>query len=105
MIPEYVEENSGREKVDLFTYSRVAAAPTTVEYQIDCLTSGAAIRAAASLTPGTSVYILITPADTTLQSQDNSMELREITVTADLGLDTQFRRTYQYKVVNKAAVT
>jgi len=105
MIPEYIEENSGREKVEFFTYNRVAAAPTTLEYEIHCRTNGTEVRAAESLTPGTSVYINITPDDTTLISQDNATELREITITADKGLATQFRRTYQYQVVNKSAIT
>jgi len=105
MIPNYIEGNSGREKVDLFTFGRVAATPTTLEYRIDCLKTNVAIRAATSLTPGDTVYINITPDDTTLQSQDNTEELREVTITADKGLDTQFRKTYQYLVVNKAAVT
>ena len=103
--PNVIEENSGRLKVIPYTFNHVAAVPTTLEYQIDCKSSGTLIRAATALTPGLTVYVPIAPDDTTLTTQTKNSELREVTITADKDLDTQFRKTHQYLVVNKAAVT
>lgn len=79
--------------------------PTTLDYQIDCLTTGAAIRASASITPASSGDIDILPADTTLQSQDNATELRVVTVTQDAGLDSQRIQQFRYEVKNLRVTT
>ena len=106
MIPVYEEESSGREKVHFYTYDKVASAPGTAKYKIDCETSGAAIRAWTTISsPDTTNNIDLTPGDTTLQSQDNLEEQRLITVLADEGTDTQRYGYHRYIVRNRQPVT
>jgi len=80
--------------------------PASVHYQIDCVTTGAAIRAETALAGLASSMVLpILPVDTTLQSQDNESELRAITFTMNQGLDTQFIEVFRYEAINRRAIT
>ena len=83
----------------------VAALPASMVYQIDCVTTGTAIKAETALTPGTSVEIEIDAADNAIISQTNAVERRQVTVTAGYGINDQVIEVYEYRVINLNAVT
>ena len=106
IAPNHINEKSaGVIAFELYDSDNLAWIPTTLEYQIDDITTGAAIKTATSLTPASSGEIDLVPADTTLQSQDNAVEYRRVTVTADSGLDTQQIEKISFDVFNLRAVT
>ena len=79
--------------------------PSTLVYQIDCITTGTPMLAETSLTPGTSVEITITPTQNAINDQSNSNEGRKVTVTAGYGANDQVIEVFNYRVKNLYAVT
>lgn len=81
-----------------------AALPVAVSYRIDCLSSGAAVKAATSVTPATSVEI-------TLSATDNAIlaglpaERRRVTVEATYAGSEAVRDQYDYDLRNLGFVT
>lgn len=105
-IPHFNEQTAAWIPFTCRDKDRVIETPSSLAYQVDCLTTGVAIRASTAITPAVSSgEIALTPADTALQSQDNTEELRLITMTADAGSDTQHIETFRYLVKNLKAVT
>lgn len=80
----------------------VQAFPTAVECRIDCITSGAAIRALAPVTPASSVTTIeISATENAIQDDANRRERRRVTVIAEYGTPTdQSVSQYDYAVVN-----
>jgi hypothetical protein len=68
-------------------------APTTIEYRIDCLTTGQEIEDWTTLTPGTSVSIALASDYSAIISRCNEYERKQLTVMADRGLP--FQRSQQ----------
>lgn len=60
--------------------SGVAATPDSMSYRIDCETTGTAIKAETSLTPGTSVAVTVTPTENRIITSSNVEEIRCLTV-------------------------
>ena len=85
--------------------TRTGALPTSMTYRIDCVTTGAEIRADTAITPAISGEVVLTPADTTLESQDNPVELRRVTITSVFGVDDQHHEVLHYEVRNLGAIT
>lgn len=84
--------------------NRVAAVPTTVEYRVDCLTTGGEVRDWTAVTPAAqAVTIILTADDTAILNDDNLSEHRRVTVTANRGLATTKTQIYQFWVQNLAA--
>lgn len=104
-IPQYNESTVAYVDFEVYNKDEELTAPTTLAYQIDCATTGAAIRASTALTPASTGTITLTPTDTALQSQNNATELRVLTLTANAGLDSQHIEIFQYEVLNLKAVT
>lgn len=105
-VPSINEESAGVFEFECYDKDNVLDVPTNIYYQIDCLTSGAAIRAQTEVTPAASSgSIDLLPADTTLQSQDNETELKLLTIVFDLNLDSQFYKTFLFEVINLKAIT
>lgn len=103
--PSYNEQTSAWVNFAYYDRDGAESVPATLSYRIDCLTTDTQIRADTAITPAVQTGdIHILPADTTLIHQAHAVELREITVTADAGLDTQFIEAFQYNVVNLSAV-
>ena len=64
------------------------ASPDSMVYQIDCLTSGVAIKAPVTVTfPGTSPEVKVDSIDNAIQVPTNQREYRRMTVTAIFGGD------------------
>lgn len=81
------------------------AAPSSVSYRIDCLTTGAAVRASTPVTPAASqVEITLDATDNAMQSTGNLTERRRVTVTASYGVGDQVQEQYDYLVKNLSEV-
>lgn len=61
------------------------AAPTSLSYRIDCMATGQVVRADTSLTPATSVEIVLTPAEMAILAAGNTHETKRVTVKAGYG--------------------
>lgn len=77
-----------------------ASTPTTVHYRIDCLTTGTEIADWTSVSASSSVSISITGTHNAIQSDENDVEVKQLTVSADKDLSTQVRQTVRWKVSN-----
>lgn len=105
-VPSITEKSSGSFEFECYDKDNVLEVPTNIYYQIDCITTGAAIRAQTEVTPAVSSgSIDLLPADTTLQSQDNETELKLLTLVFDLNLDSQFHKTFLFEVINLKVIT
>ena len=98
--PSYPERSSFTATAYFRDSSDAADTPTTVDYRIDCLTTGTSIAGWTSLTPGTSNAISVTPTNNRIIDNGNKWERRQIVVSSDRGLTTETRDTVQYKVRN-----
>lgn len=97
--PEVVE-GSGFTFTAYFRDGTSASTPTNAKYRIDCLTSGKEILDWTSMTPASSINTQVTGTQNAIQSENNSYEIKQITVTEDADLSTQTRNTAYYKVKN-----
>lgn len=61
------------------------AAPASVTYRVDCLTTGQNVRPWSAVTPGASVEIVLDADDNALRVASNERELRRVTVVASYG--------------------
>jgi len=101
MIRQSVNEGSTAYlEVDFLDKDDAAATPSAVTYRIDCLTTGAAVRASTSLTAGSSIEITMTPADNAIQDQANDYERRLVTVEATYGASDSVNSEHEYVVRN-----
>ena len=82
----------------------VSAAPSTLNYSLHCLTTGAVLRNAVTLTPGASVEIVLTPVDNAMQIAANLRETRRITIKAGYGASDAVNDQYDYEVANLSQV-
>lgn len=77
------------------------AIPSTVSYTVVNLTSGATIRASTSVTPSSSVEIVLTAAlDTASPAADIQYDLRRVIVTGTYSGTSQVVDYYNYQVIN-----
>ena len=76
------------------------AAPTTVQYRIDCLETRYPVRDWTSVTAASSVSIAVASADNAIIDNAHQREKRMLTVMADSGLSTQSQATYEWNVIN-----
>lgn len=72
--------------------------PTNVRYRLDgeC----GEILGWTTATPGTSVTLTLTSAQTAIENDTRSIEPKVLSVAADYGLSTQFIETYRFEVRN-----
>ena len=99
------EKSTSYITVEPFDKDGVAATPSTLVYQIDCITTSVNIKAETALTPGDSVEITIPPSENAIVDQANPYETREVTVTAGYGVDDQVIEVLQYRLMNLSAIT
>ena len=79
----------------------VLAAPTSIEYRIDCITTGTAIKEATPVSPpASSVEIEIDSTENAIQDQDNNSERRLVTVTGTYGTEDKIVEEHEYDVIN-----
>lgn len=81
-----------------------AQQPTAASYRIDDVATGTEIRGDTALTPGTSIEIILTPADNAIVSPRLPVERHVVTVTGTYGASDAVRSQYAYEVVNLQAV-
>lgn len=83
----------------------VDAIPTSAQYRIDCLTTGAAVRALTVLTPAASIEIKLTPDDVSIEDVANTNEIKRVTLLAIYGDDSdQIPEQYDYRVINMSYI-
>ena len=88
--------------------TRLAATPTTVEWGLRDPDCPREIQPLTSVTPGTSVTLVTTGTQNTLQTNVTPRRVpsvrREVTVVVDRGLSGQYVATYTYTVTNVGAI-
>ncbi len=80
--------------------SKAATAPTTVHYQVDCLTTHTPLMTLTSVTAAASVSITITAAMNAILSEGSRMETKQLIVIADKELSTRAVGKVTWKVRN-----
>lgn len=94
------EGTSKKLRLDLTDEDGAPAAPSTLTYRVDCLTTGTAIRATTALSPAASVDIGLTPDDSAIVDDSNRMERRRVTVVAGYAADDDVTAEYDFNVKN-----
>lgn len=74
--------------------------PASVQYRIDCETTGQVVRDWTTVPPGPSVEIVLTPTDNAMQDATNESERRTVTVVATYGAADSVRDRSEYYVRN-----
>lgn len=82
----------------------VAAAPSSVSYRIDCLTTGTAILGDTSVSASATVSITVTAAQNAILGS-RSMERRRVTITGTYAGSEAVREQFDYQVRNLSAVS
>ena len=98
--PSYKEKSSFALTVYFRDSADAAEAPTTVDYRIDDIDRRESITGWTSVTPGVSVSITVTANENRMLNHSFLREKRQITVSADKGLDGETRDTIQWYVEN-----
>lgn len=80
------------------------AAPLSVSYRIDCMTTGSVIRAPLALLPAANITLLLTAADNAIIDQRNVRELRRVTVQALYASGEAVNAELDYLVRNLSGV-
>ena len=80
--------------------TKVALAPTTVHYRIDCLKTRKEIVDWTSVTTGANVDIVLTATHNQILEEQSRLERKQLTVQADQGLSTQVNGVVVYKIRN-----
>ena len=104
LVRDRVQERSGFTVNPYFwddtTLPWTANTPTTVDYRLDCLATGANLIGWTTVTPGTTVAIAIPSANNAIQSDLNPYEMKQLTVRINANLTTQYQTAMQYQVDN-----
>lgn len=97
------EGTTGYLTVSFYDKTGALAAPSTVSYRIDCLSSGTEIVDDTSVSPASSVEIQLTAANNAIVS-GLPRERRRVTVTGTYSGDQAVTHQYDYEVRNLSAV-
>ena len=81
-----------------------AQAPASVQYRIDCLTTGTAVKALTGLTPGATIEIVLSADDNDIITESNTREARRVTVIAVHGAGDEVTGAFDYAVKNLTGV-
>lgn len=99
-MTEVFERTSAYLTVTFRDKTGAAVSPSSVNYRIDCLTTGAAVRGLTGITPGASVEITLDADDNAVQVAANVREIRRVTVSATYGAGDEVNAQYDYEIVN-----
>ena len=80
--------------------SNAADTPATVHYRIDDITTTTKITDWTTVTPGTSVAIVVKSNENRIVNQGDQRERRQITVSSDKGTTTETRDTKEWFIEN-----
>ncbi len=75
-------------------------APSSVQYRIDCKTSGLVVRGWTAAPAGPSLEVVLSPDDNAMQDPANGSERRLVTVVATYGAGDEVRDACEYYVRN-----
>lgn len=98
------EGSTGYLSVAFYDKANLPALPSSISYTVRCLTTGTVLRAPTSLTPATSIEILLSPSDNAIQQAGNPYETRLVTVSASYGASDAINDDYTYQVRNLVGV-
>jgi hypothetical protein len=90
--------------VSFYDRTGVLAAPTTLTYQIYCLTTDTVVRVATALGIDTQIDIPLTAEDNAIINQANGSEIKRVTLIAVYGAGDEIKAQYDYVVNNLSAV-
>lgn len=97
------EGTTGYLTVQFFDKAGSLAAPSSVSYRIDCLTTGTVVVDDTSVTAGTSVEIQLTAANNAILG-GRARERRRVTVTGTYAGSQAVTHQYDYEIANLSAV-
>lgn len=88
IMPQHMAGSTGYLRVDFVDRNDAPAAPSSATYSITDVDTGAEIKAATAIpAPGTSVELVITPAETAIHTQGRAIERRLVRVVGTYGVD------------------
>ena len=93
-------ESTGYLTFSLFDKDDVLAVPTLLSYAVHEAEDGTVIRANTTLTPASSVEILLNAADNAILDATKDYEKHRVTVNAKYGADDELHDDYICKVSN-----
>lgn len=79
-----------------------AAVPSTIQYRVDCLTTGTAVRAWTYASTASIVEIQLDSSDTAIQNDAFKYETKRVTVKANYGGNDDATEEYDFLVKNLA---
>jgi len=74
--------------------------PTSISYNIYCLTTGTEIKDATAISPANTVEITLSSIDNAIIVQTNRLEMKLVTITATFGVQDLSVEEYRYFVKN-----
>lgn len=77
-----------------------ANTPTTVDYRLDCLSTGANLIGWTTVTPAASVSITVPANSNAIQNDYNQYERKQLTVRMNGGLTNAYQTPFTYDVQN-----
>lgn len=98
------EETSVVLTIRFYDRGGVAVVPLSAIYQVDCPTTGTAVRAETALLPAAQIALTLTAADNAIVDQGNVRELRRVTIEAVLPGGDTVNAQYDYLVRNLSGV-
>ena len=99
-MKEFTERTAGTLTVSFKDVAGALAAPTSVTYQIDCVTTGQSVRASTAATAGATSVIAISSSDTAILNSGNQSEIKKVTVNATYGVGDEIHQEFHYSVRN-----
>lgn len=100
-----VKEGSYYEvEAQFFDSSGAAVTPSSVRYQVVCLTTDKIVREWTTVSPGNTVSIIATATDNVIQDDKNQREKKQIVVQSDYDTDLQVTQSHEYIVENLRGV-
>ncbi len=99
---EEVNENSTRYlDVTFRDENNALAAPNSVQYRVDCITTGTAVKALTTVNaPSSSLRITLTKAETAIITDTNNQELKRVSIIAEYGAGDEENDEYDFYVKN-----
>jgi hypothetical protein len=80
----------------------VLTAPTTLDWRLDCVTTGTEITSWTALGAASTVNHTVPATANVMQDSANYVETKRITVSADRGTDTEVVQFLNYDLLNSA---
>lgn len=99
-MKQVVERSTAYLAVSFIDKAGEPAAPLTVQYRIDCDTTGEVVRDWTDVSAAPTVEIVLTAAENAMRNPSNRNERRTVTVIGSYGGDDQVRDRTAYYIHN-----